>query len=244
VRMAAGLKHGRFPLLFINFHGCIIAQKGRHLHCCRHRHPFALRGSLCRCRRGGPGGGWSGDRRQALLQPAHERLRLPRQPRVAALPASQPPRLPASTERACGHPHRHPVCIPEELAGFQQNAKHNMSEGWYVPHYGHAQTVLEHTARTVAHVPARCCADTQRTGQAHQLGTVRPRSTSTVTRFPSTLRPSASLYAFFMSFLCSNSMNAYPRGLPAMCKRILCQIRDAVLCRLSTSTPASHPQQN
>ena len=54
-----------------------------------------------------------------------------------------------------------------------------------------------------------------RSQQAHQLGTARPRSTSTMTRRPSTLRPSAILYAVFMSFLCSYSMKAYPRGLPA-----------------------------
>ena len=35
-----------------------------------------------------------------------------------------------------------------------------------------------------------------------------------MTRLFSTFRPSAILYAFFMSFLCSNSMKAYPRGLP------------------------------
>jgi hypothetical protein len=40
------------------------------------------------------------------------------------------------------------------------------------------------------------------------LGTVRPRSTSTSTRLSSILRPSASLYACFMSFLCSYSMKA------------------------------------
>ena len=54
-----------------------------------------------------------------------------------------------------------------------------------------------------------------RNQQTHQLGTARPRSTSTMTRRPSTLRPSAILYAVFMSFLCSYSMKAYPRGFPA-----------------------------
>lgn len=56
--------------------------------------------------------------------------------------------------------------------------------------------------------------DTQIKLCAHQLGTVRPRSTSTTMRRPSILRPSAILYALFMSFLCSNSMKAYPLGLP------------------------------
>jgi len=51
--------------------------------------------------------------------------------------------------------------------------------------------------------------------RARQLGTVRPRSTSTVTRRPSIFFPSAILYAVFMSALLSYSMNAYPRGLPA-----------------------------
>ena len=68
----------------------------------------------------------------------------------------------------------------------------------------------------------RCSAKTEHLNLAHQLGTVRPRSTSTVTRLPSTLRPSAILYAFFMSFLCSNSMNAYPRGLPARRQGVIC----------------------
>lgn len=51
--------------------------------------------------------------------------------------------------------------------------------------------------------------------EAYQFGTVRPLSTSTITRRPSILWPSAILYAVFMSFLCSNSMKAYPRGFPA-----------------------------
>ncbi len=43
---------------------------------------------------------------------------------------------------------------------------------------------------------------------AYQLSMVLPRSMSTDTRRPSILRPSVVLYASFMSFLSSNSMNA------------------------------------
>ena len=61
-----------------------------------------------------------------------------------------------------------------------------------------------------------------------------------MTLLPSTLRPSAILYAVFMSFLCSYSMKAYPRGLPAngeLCQILVCdcmlKMQSALLKRMT-----------
>ncbi len=75
----------------------------------------------------------------------------------------------------------------------------------------------QHAPRQAAQPGAQhpTAAPEQSRAATRQFGTVRPRSTSTSTRLPSILRPSAILYACFISFLCSYSMKAYPRGLPA-----------------------------